>query len=125
MNVKFLILNCFCVVFLFGYEANSVTGAELEQLKVIDKKIYELSVREIDYSFEKIAFFIFRNLSYDLDYVRLKISSSANIRTNSTGLAFYNPKNAAEMLKSMKNKAVSREDKILARREYERKQSIN
>ena len=29
------------------------------------------------------------------------------------------------MLKSMKNKAVSREDKILARREYERKQSIN
>jgi hypothetical protein len=84
-----------------------------------------LSVREIDYSFEKIAFFIFRNLSYDLDYVRLKISSSANIRTNSTGLAFYNPKNAAEMLKSMKNKAVSREDKILARREYERKQSIN
>ena len=56
LNVKFLILNCFCVVFLFGYEANSVTGAELEQLRVIDKKIYELSVREIDYNFEKIAF---------------------------------------------------------------------
>ena len=55
----------------------------------------------------------------------LKLTDAEIIRTNSTGLAFYNPKNAAEMLKSMKNKAVSREDKILARREYERKQSIN
>jgi len=55
----------------------------------------------------------------------LKLTDAEIIRTNSTGLAFYNPKNAAEMLKSMKNKHVSREDKILARREYERKQSIN
>ena len=55
----------------------------------------------------------------------LAITEAEIIRTNSTGLAFYNPKNAAEMLKSMKNKSVSREDKILARREYERKQSIN
>jgi len=55
----------------------------------------------------------------------LAITDAEIIRTNSTGLAFYNPKNAAEMLKSMKNKNVSREDKILARREYERKQSIN
>ena len=55
----------------------------------------------------------------------LKLTEAEIIRTNSTGLAFYNPKNAAEMLKSMKNKSVSREDKILARQEYERKQSIN
>jgi len=54
-----------------------------------------------------------------------KIKLERTNMSNSTGLAFYNPKNAAEMLKSMKNKAVSREDKILARREYERKQSIN
>ena len=47
------------------------------------------------------------------------------IRTNSTGLTLYNPKNAAEMLKSMKNKNVSREDKILARVEYEKQQSMN
>ena len=52
----------------------------------------------------------------------LKLTDAEIIRTNSTGLAFYNPKNAAEMLKSMKNKAVSREDKILARREYEKAQ---
>jgi len=55
----------------------------------------------------------------------LAITDAEIIRTNSTGLAFYNPKNAAEMLKSMKNKNVSREDKILARREYEKRQSIN
>ena len=55
----------------------------------------------------------------------LALSDAEIIRTNSTGLAFYNPKNAAEMLKSMKNKNVSREDKILARREYEKRQSIN
>jgi len=55
----------------------------------------------------------------------LALTDAEIIRTNSTGLAFYNPKNAAEMLKSMKNKSVSREDKILARQEYERKQAIN
>ena len=54
----------------------------------------------------------------------LAITDAEIIRTNSTGLAFYNPKNAAEMLKSMKNKDVSREAKILAREEYE-KQAIN
>jgi len=52
----------------------------------------------------------------------LAITDAEIIRTNSTGLAFYNPKNASEMLKSMKNKSVSREDKILARREYEKAQ---
>jgi len=55
----------------------------------------------------------------------LALTDAEIIRTNSTGLAFYNPKNAAEMLKSMKNKNVSREDKILARREYDKQQAIN
>jgi len=55
----------------------------------------------------------------------LKLTDAEIIRTNSTGLAFYNPKNAAEMLKSMKNKSVSRGDKILARQEYEKQQAIN
>jgi len=55
----------------------------------------------------------------------LKLTDAEIIRTNSTGLAFYNPKNAAEMLKSMKNKDVSRQAKILAREEYEKQQAIN
>ena len=50
----------------------------------------------------------------------LAITDAEIIRTNSTGLAFYNPKNAAEMLKSMKNKTVTREDKIKERLMYEK-----
>ena len=49
----------------------------------------------------------------------LKIDEAEIIRTNSTGLIMYNPKNAAEMLKSMKNKNQTREDKIAARIKYE------
>jgi len=49
----------------------------------------------------------------------LKLNDAEIIRTNSTGLIMYNPKNAAEMLKSMKNKTQTREDKIRARIAYE------
>ena len=48
----------------------------------------------------------------------LNINDAEIIRTNSTGLIMYNPKNAAEMLKSMKNKNQSREEKIAARIKY-------
>ncbi len=40
------------------------------------------------------------------------IDESQIIRTNSTGLVIYNPKNLAERVKSMKNKNISREQKI-------------
>jgi hypothetical protein len=50
----------------------------------------------------------------------LALTDAEVIRCNSSGLTIYNPKNAAEMLKSMKNTNVSRKDKILARQEYEK-----
>ena len=53
----------------------------------------------------------------------LKIDEAEIIRTNSTGLIMYNPKNAAEMLKSMKNKSQSREQKIAARLKYNQQQT--
>jgi len=53
----------------------------------------------------------------------LNINDAEIIRTNSTGLVMYNPKNAAEMLKSMKNKSQSREQKILARQQYNQEHS--
>jgi len=53
----------------------------------------------------------------------LNINDAEIIRTNSTGLVMYNPKNAAEMLKSMKNKSQSREQKILARQQYNQQQA--
>jgi len=49
----------------------------------------------------------------------LTMNDAEIIRCNSSGLMIYNPKNAAEMLKSMKNKTQTRKDKILARIKYE------
>jgi len=53
----------------------------------------------------------------------LKIDEAEIIRCNSSGLMIYNPKNAAEMLKSMKNKSQSREQKIALRKAYNQEQS--
>ena len=46
------------------------------------------------------------------------IDEAEIIRCNSTGLAIFNPQNCADYLESMKNKDVSREQKILARLKY-------
>ena len=53
------------------------------------------------------------------------INEADIIRCNSSGLTIYNPKSASEHLKAMKNTTVTREAKILARREYENQQAIN
>ena len=50
----------------------------------------------------------------------LSVDDAEIIRTNSTGLVIYNPKNLADRIKGMKNKNVSRKDKILARIQYEK-----
>ena len=57
----------------------------------------------------------------------LNISDAEIIRTNSTGLTIYNPKNLADRIKGMKNKNQTREDKIKARLLYEKQQqkSVN
>ena len=57
----------------------------------------------------------------------LEVQEAEIIRTNSTGLVIYNPKNLAERVKGMKNKDVSRKDKIKARLLYEKqqKESVN
>ena len=54
----------------------------------------------------------------------IQVDEAELIRTNSTGLTIYNPSNLASMIKGMKNKNQTREDKIKARIQYE-KQSIN
>ncbi len=53
----------------------------------------------------------------------LDINDAEIIRTNSTGLVIYNPKNLADRIKSMKNKNISREQKIALRKAYEQQQS--
>jgi len=52
----------------------------------------------------------------------LALDEAEIIRTNSTGLVIYNPKNVAERIRAMKNKSISRQDKILARVKYEKEQ---
>ena len=53
------------------------------------------------------------------------IDEAEIIRCNSTGLAIFNPQNCADYLESMKNKDVSREDKIKARLLYNQQQTQN
>jgi len=53
----------------------------------------------------------------------LNLNDAEIIRTNSTGLVIYNPKNLAERIKGMKNKSISREQKIALRKAYEQKQA--
>jgi len=55
----------------------------------------------------------------------LNITDAEIIRTNSTGLVIYNPKNLAERIKGMKNKNVDRKAKIKARLLYEQQQKEN
>jgi len=54
----------------------------------------------------------------------LSVQDAEIIRTNSTGLVIYNPKNLAERIKGMKNKNFSREDKIKARLLYEAQSQV-
>ena len=55
----------------------------------------------------------------------LNVQEDEIIRCNSTGLVIYNPKNLAERIKGMKNKNVSREQKIALRMKYERENKVN
>ena len=53
----------------------------------------------------------------------LSVNDAEIIRTNSTGLVIYNPKNLADRIKGMKNKTVTREQKIALRKAYNQQQS--
>jgi len=56
----------------------------------------------------------------------LNLTDAEIIRTNSTGLTIYNPKNLADRIKGMKNKRVKTQaEKIAERLLYEKQQSVN
>ncbi len=56
----------------------------------------------------------------------LAITDAEIVRTNSTGLTIYNPKNLADRIKGMKNKREkTREEKIAERLLYEKQKSVN
>ena len=75
----------------------------------------------------KIGLKAYRYLSEGIELASelgIKVDEAELVRTNSTGLTIYNPSNLANMIKGMKNKNQTREDKIKARMEYQ-KQSVN
>mgnify|MGYP003118241867 CR=1 FL=1 len=75
----------------------------------------------------KIGLKAYRYLSEGIELAKelgIELDEAELVRTNSTGLTIYNPSNLASLIKGMKNKNVSREDKIKARIQYE-KQSVN
>jgi len=75
----------------------------------------------------KIGLKAYRYLSEGIELASelgIKLDEAELIKTNSTGLTIYNPSNLANMIKGMKNKNQTREDKIKARMEYQ-KQSVN
>ena len=75
----------------------------------------------------KIGLKAYRYLSEGIELASelgIKLDEAELIKTNSTGLTIYNPTNLANMIKGMKNKEQTREQKIKARMEYQ-KESIN
>jgi len=75
----------------------------------------------------KIGLKAYRYLSEGIELASelgIKLDEAELIKTNSTGLTIYNPSNLANMIKGMKNKNQTREDKIKARMEYQ-KQALN
>jgi hypothetical protein len=75
----------------------------------------------------KIGLKAYRYLSEGIELATelgIQVDEAELIRTNSTGLTIYNPSNLASMIKGMKNKqSITREAKILARKQYE--ESLN
>ena len=70
----------------------------------------------------KIGLKAYRYLSEGIELASelgIKVDEAELVRTNSTGLTIYNPSNLANMIKGMKNKNQTREDKINERLKYE------
>ena len=73
----------------------------------------------------KIGLKAYRYLSEGIELATelgIKVDEAELVRTNSTGLTIYNPSNLASMIKGMKNKHQTREQKIALRKKYEQSQ---
>ena len=70
----------------------------------------------------------YRYLSEGVELMKeldIEIDEAELVRCNSTGLTIYNPQNLASMIKGMKNTAMTREQKIAIRKEYEKQNKLN
>ena len=74
----------------------------------------------------KIGLKAYRYLSEGIELAKelgIELDEAELVRTNSTGLTIYNPSNLANLIKGMKNQRQTREQKILARKQYEASQN--
>ena len=70
----------------------------------------------------KIGLKAYRYMSEGIELAKelgIELDEAELVRTNSTGLTIYNPSNLASMIKGMKNKTQTREQKIALRKQYE------
>ncbi len=70
----------------------------------------------------KIGLKAYRYLSEGIELATelgINVDEAELVKTNSTGLTIYNPSNLANMIKGMKNKTQTREQKIALRKQYE------
>ena len=73
----------------------------------------------------KIGLKAYRYLSEGIELAKelgIELDEAELVRTNSTGLTIYNPANLANLIKGMKNKTQTREQKIALRKQYEQSQ---
>ena len=74
----------------------------------------------------KIGLKAYRYLSEGIELAKelgIELDEAELVSTTSTGLTIYNPSNLANLIKGMKNKTQTREQKIALRKQYE--QSLN
>ena len=73
----------------------------------------------------KIGLKAYRYMSEGIELAKqlgIELDEAELVRTNSTGLTIYNPENLANLIKGMKNKTQTREQKIALRKQYEKSQ---
>ena len=73
----------------------------------------------------KIGLKAYRYLSEGVELAKelgIELDEAELVRTNSTGLTIYKPSNLANLIKGMKNKSQTREQKIALRKQYEQSQ---
>ncbi len=71
----------------------------------------------------KIGLKAYRYLAEGIELAKqlgIELDEAELVRTNSTGLTIYNPENLANLIKGMKNKTQTRDQKIALRKQYEK-----
>ena len=103
-------------IFLMWREAKAkVVSTHQTWIDSLSKQTDQLKIGLKAYRYLAEGIELAKELGIELDEAEL-------VRTNSTGLTIYNPSNLANLIKGMKNKSQTREQKIALRKQYEKSQ---